>query len=65
MGVRIPPGPRRTTETETEKIMTTATPARRSRRMPKIQNGRYYAALITIVFVVSQICQTVTTVASR
>lgn len=45
--------------------MTTATPARRSRRMPKIQNGRYYAALITIVFVVSQICQTVTTVAGR
>lgn len=45
--------------------MTTATPVRRSRRIPKIQNGRYYAGLATIVFVVSQICQTIVQVTGR
>jgi len=35
---------------------------RRSRRIPKISNGRFYAVLATVVLVTSMICNTVTKV---
>lgn len=44
--------------------MTTAT-ERRSRRLPRVQNGRFYATLITIIIVVSTVCNTITEVMAR
>lgn len=46
--------------------MTTATPGRRSGKLHRaLNNGRFYAVMITTMVVVTQICDTIVKVTGR